>query len=459
MSSLHLPPAPSAPHAAILPIPFERVLPNGLHVIAFQQRTGPKALGVPLIAAQLIVRGGGSSEGDAAAGLSQLTATLLTQGTTTRTAFEIAQAIDALGARLDAHSGYDAQVVSVSATTPVFERAFALMAEVLRFPAFAQAEVERVRTKASGDLGLIYSNPSSLARLVANRVAYADTPYGHPLSGTVQSLATLTREHVTHFHSRWFRPDNAVLVIGGDLAPDAAFALAERTLGDWYAPAQALVPAAAFEPPTARARIVAIDKPDAGRTAVLVGRTAIARHAPEYAAAIVAAALLSGYSGRLNQEIRVKRGLSYGAGASLAARRSPGLFIASTLVDHTKAAEATAVILATLADVAQAHVSAAERAPRVATITGGFYRGIETIDGIASTLGELALYGLPLADLGAYVPRIEAVTPAQIQHVVRSKMAADDFVVLVGDAKKFSDALDSHACIIGASDLDLNALI
>lgn len=452
------PPRPSAPHVPILPTPLERRLANGLRVIAFQQRTGPKALGVPLIAAQLLVRGGGSSDGDTAAGLSQLMASLLTTGTTSRTAFQIAEAVDALGARLDASSGYDAQVVSVSATTPVFADAFALMGDVALHPAFAQSEVDRVCTKAIGDLGLTYSNPSSLARLTANRVAYAATPYGHPLSGTAETLAAITRADVVAFHARWFRPDNAVLVIGGDVAPDDAFALADATFGDWYAPAEPLVPVAVFAPPAARARIVAIDKPDAGRTAVLVGRTAIARHASAYSTGIVTTAVLSGYSGRLNQEIRVKRGLSYGAGAQLVARRAGGLFLASTLVDHTKAVETVNVMHATLAGLAQAPVGAAELTPRVATITGGFSRGIETIDGIVGTLGELALYDVPLDDLAAYVPRIEAVSSADIQTFAQTYIGGDTFVVLVGDAAKFADVL-ANATVIPVADLDLNHAI
>src|SRR5471032_3301811 len=176
---IQTPPAPSAPRTAPFPMPSERTLDNGLHVIAFQQKSAPKALGVPLIAGQLIVRGGGSAESDAEAGLSALTAALLTQGTTSRSALEIAQATDAMGARLDANSGYDAAVVSINATTPVFAQAFAIFNEVIRHPAFAPAEVERVRTKSISDLNLTYSNPSALARLAANRVAYASSPYGH----------------------------------------------------------------------------------------------------------------------------------------------------------------------------------------------------------------------------------------------------------------------------------------
>jgi zinc protease len=452
------PPAPGEPRRATLPTPVERTLSNGLRVIAFAQRSGPRALGVPLIAAQLIVRGGGSSEIDGEAGLGALTASLLTTGTQNAGAVEIAQQADALGARLDASSGFDAAVVSVSAMTPVFRDAFDLFRDLAR-PVFAPAELERVRAKSIGDLGLTYSNPSALARLVANRVAYGALPYGHPLAGTAQTLAAITREKIVAFHARWYRPDNAVLVIGGDIVPDAAFALVEATFGDWQAAGDAPAPPAAPAAPASASRVVVIDKPDAGRTAVIAGRVAIARNSPEYYAGTVATAVLSGYSGRLNQEIRVKRGLSYGAGAQLVTRREPGMFLASTLVDHAKVEEAVDVVLATLRGLAQTPVGVHELVPRKETVTGAFYRGIETLDGIAATLGELALYDVPLADLSAYVERIAAIGPADVQRFAQTYVAADPFVVLVGNASQFGAAIRAahpEARFIPAEQLDLN---
>jgi zinc protease len=456
---LDKPPSPGAPHRAELPTPVERTLPNGLRAIVFQQRSGPKAFGVPIVAAQLLVRAGASAESEAEAGLAQLTASLLTQGTAERGAVELAQTVDGLGARLDASSGYDATVVSVSALTSVFPTALALLDEVARTPAFAADEVERVRTKAIGDLALTYSNPSALARLIAQRTAFGTAPYGHPISGTAETLATLDRSHVVAFHQRYFRPDNATLIVGGDIAPDAAFALIEREFGDWRAPDAPLAVTPPVDLPAPRARVVILDKPDAGRTAITVGRVGIARRAPDYVAGVVATAVLSGYSGRLNQEVRVKRGLSYGAGAQLLARRSPGMVLASTLVDHARVAEATEVILATLGGLAAEAPPESELVTRKATVTGSFSRSVETIDGIAGVLGELALYDVPLDDLGSYMPHVEAVTPDDVRDFVAAHVAQEPFIVLVGDAQQFTDAIRqayADVTVIPAGGLDLN---
>jgi zinc protease len=296
-----------------------------------------------------------------------------------------------------------------------------------------------------------------LSRFVAQRVAFAAAPYGHPVAGTADTLATLDRERVAAFHARYFRPDNATLIVGGDCDPKEAFALAERQFGGWRAPATPLPAPAPFTAPPPKSRVVIVDKPDAGRTAIIVGRVGVARRAPTYAAGVVATAVLSGYSGRLNQEVRVKRGLSYGAGAQLIARREPGMFLASTLVDHTKVAEATAVMLDTLHGLAATPPEATELVTRKATISGGFSRSIETIDGIAGVLGELALYNVPLSELGDYLPEIEAVDPAMVQRFAAATFD-DLFVVLVGDARIFGEAIAAtyaNVTTIPLTDLDL----
>ncbi|MDB5029010.1 MAG: peptidase protein [Candidatus Eremiobacteraeota bacterium] len=429
-------PVAGPPRDATLPAPVERVLDNGLRVVAFSQRN------LPLVAAQLIVGAGGASEQEDEAGLAALVAALMTQGTAARGATEIAAATDALGARLGAASGYDASVVSASATTPAFPQVFALLDEIVRRPAFLPREVDRVRTKSISDLALTYANPSALARSVAHRIAYGGAPYGHPLAGTASTLETLTRDRVAWFYERFYRPDDAVLIIGGDLAVGDAFALADRVMGSWTAPATPIGERPHGAIPRQREQVVIVDKPDAGRTALIAGRASIERSSPDYYAATVATAVLSGYSGRLNQEIRVKRGLSYGAGASLAARRQSGTFFSSTLVDHTRAAEATDVTLAAIRSLADAPATDEDLVSRKATVTGGFHRAIETVDGITGAIGEHVLYDVPLSELQQYTHLVQDVDAGAVRAFAARGLVPDSFVVLVGDASKFAGDFD-----------------
>lgn len=425
------PPGPARPFS--FPTPVEATLDNGLRVVAVAQHN------LPLIAAHLVLTAGATSDPPACPGLAAMTATLLTQGAAGLGATEIAERIDALGARLDAAAGSDASTVSVIATTTKFRAALELAASVVREPTFAQDDVERIKAKAQSDLKLTYGSPSSLARLVATRVAYGDSPYAHPLAGTPQSLDALTRDDVVAFHCRHYVPSNALLVIGGDLAVDEAIALAREVFASWPNVAGAMTEV--VETPLPRPRCIVVDHPPAGRTAIVTAQPAIRRDAPEYYAGVVATAILSGYSGRLNQEVRVKRGLSYGASAQLIARRRGGLLVAGTLVDHRKALEATDVVLATLRGLVETPPAAKELATRKTNVLGTYARSVETIEGLINAFGEYALYGLPLDEIERFQRAVEATQADAIVGFARRYVAPEPAIVLVGHADEFADEL------------------
>lgn len=431
VAAVETPPPPGPPRSVTYPTPVERTLANGLRVVVVRRTT------VPLVVAQLVIKSGSEADPTQKPGLASFVADLLTQGTTTRSALEIAQTTDSLGAELGADAGWDATRISVSATAPKFARAFELFADVVRRPSLLDAEFERARTRTLSALQLTYSDPSALAQLVAARVLYGDAPYGHPRAGTPESVAALGRADLTDFHQTYYRPDNAILIFGGDIDPQVAFAEAERVFGDWSASGSAPTAQPGKSSQPVRSRVVVVDQPDAGRTAVVVGRVAFARTSPDYFPGVVSNAVLSGYSGRLNAEVRIKRGLSYGAGTQLQARREPGPFLASTLVDNARGAEGTSVVLRTVTNLASSPVGVAELIPRKAVVIGSFSRSLETIGGVVGQVGSLALYGLPLAQINTFISSTEAVTPVQIQDFARKYLSQDLSVVLVGNAKQF----------------------
>jgi zinc protease len=172
--------------------------------------------------------------------------------------------------------------------------------------------------------------------------------------------------------------------------------------------------------------------------------------------------MLSGYSGRLNQEIRVKRGLSYGAGAQLVARRMNGSFIASTLVDHARAPLAVEVVLETLASLIQTPPTEAELGVRKTSLLGGWNRAIETNDGLLAALTDYALYRIPLDELERYTARVEATDSAQVAAFAREYVVPDSCIVLVGDASMFADGLEKltpDVRIVPFAELDLDRSI
>ena len=277
----------------------------------------------------MLIKNGGEVDPPELAGLADMTANLLTKGTQTRDATQIAQQIESLGGSLDSGARWDSSFANVGVMSSKIPQAMEILADVVRRPTFKSEEVERLRQQYLDNVTLALGDPGSIARFVAARVVFGDSPYGHPVSGTAESLTRITAADITKMHSRYYRPDNAILVIGGDISAKDGFALATRHFGDWQKPT---TPLPAVSPLTGRAlslktgRVVVIDKPDAGQAAVFLARTGINRKDTDYFRGIVSNSVLSGYSGRLNQEIRIKRGLSYGAGSVLDTRRDVGPF-------------------------------------------------------------------------------------------------------------------------------------
>ncbi|MDB5431884.1 MAG: peptidase [Caulobacter sp.] len=437
-----------------LPTPAEKVLPNGLRVIV------ARSSNLPLVTADLTVRGGASSDPQGLAGASSMTAELLTEGTTTRSAQDIAQQTEALGANLSAASGWESTSVTLNVTADKLAPGLTILADVVRNPSFKDEELDRVRTQSLDALTVAFQRPGSLAGYVTAPVIYAGGPFGHVASGTPDSLKKIKTTDLSALHGAMFRPDNAILVLTGDITPQEGFALAEKAFGDWEKPDTALpvLPGAgAVAPP----RQVIIDLPGTGQAAVVVTKRAITRNDPHYYEGIVATSVLGGgYSARLNQEIRIKRGLSYGANASLTARRSSGGFTASAQTKNESAGQVVTLIYTEMTKLAGAPASAEELTARKSGLIGAYGRNLATTDGLADILGTLALYNIDLSEIGLYTGKVDAVTPAQVQDfATRVFDPSQSSVIIVGDASKFGADVKTvlpKAETVPVTDLDLD---
>jgi zinc protease len=451
------PPPPAAPHPVSVPKPVERTLRNGLRVIVVEHHA------TPLVAAQLLVKNGGEVDPASLSGLADMTAELLTKGTKTRNATQIAQEIEALGGQLSSSAGWDASSATVNVLSAKVEPAMAILSDVVRNPVFQDAEIERLRQQYTDSISVDMNNPGTLAAWVASRVVFGDSPYGHPVSGTAESIERIKRDDVVALHAKFYRPDNAILVIGGDIKAEDAFRLAEKSFGDWAKPAAALDAASMAKAGgvEAKQRIVVVDMPGAGQAAVLFTRRGIARTDPEYFSGIVATSVLSGYSGRLNQEIRIKRGLSYGARTSLDVRRDVGPFTASAQTKNQSGAEVASLLVGELTRLSSEPVGDTELTPRKAVLIGGFGRTLETTEGIVGQIASLALYGLNLGEINSYVSNVQAVTAPQVQKFAGSRLGVTDSnIVIVGDAKDFLEPLRKqfpNVEVIRREELDLNS--
>ena len=450
------PPPPGPAPKLTVPTPFAQTLANGLQLISVQRTD------LPLVTAQLVLRSGGEMDPPRLAGLADLTANLLTKGAAGKTAPQVAAAAEALGGSLTAAAGWDESAVGITVTTPKLPLALGLLADVVRRPTFSAMELKRAQTQAIDDLHLMLSRPTALASLAATRGVFGDGAYGHSRTGTPVSITRITRADVQQLHRTLYRPDNAILILTGDITPVQARQLAQASFGDWQKPAAPLPVKPMGKTASHLPAIVLIDQHGAGQAGVVVAHAAPSRSDAGYYVGMVANAVLGGsYSARLNEEIRIKRGLSYGASSRLEPMSDAGLWLAAAQTKNPSAPQVVDLMLGQFARLGHSRVSGAELAARKATLIGSYGRRLETTDGLAAQIAELAIYGIDLRQIGNYIKQVQAVTPKQIEAYARKHLDADDSkVVVVGDTAQFATALRKahpHAQLLESAALDLDS--
>ncbi|HEY0150031.1 MAG TPA: pitrilysin family protein [Allosphingosinicella sp.] len=450
------PPTPGAAVAVTPPTISETKLPTGLAVVT--ARSG----NVPLATMTLVVKGGASTDSRDKAGVASMAANLLTKGTTTRSARQIAEQLEALGASINAGAGPDGALLSVSAPVANLEAAGRILADIVQNPTFPAEELERDRKRSIDALSVALRDPGSLAQMVAQPLLYGSAPYGTLANGTTASLAAMTREDLAAHHRTWWHPGNASLVIAGGIDTARANQLAANLFGGWRGNGAAPTPPASRAGEAQKVRTVVIDLPGAGQAAVLTALRGINRADPAYYSLNVANAVLgSGSSGRLFQEVRVKRALSYGANSGMPGRLDASVLTAASQTKNESAAEVVQVILGEIDRLGKEPLESDLTAKRIAFLSGGYNRQVETSGGLANVLAGLIQQGVAPSEVAHYVHRLEAVTPAQATAAAASLASSDRAtVVVVGDASKFLDKLKAirpDVEVIPAAELDLNS--
>jgi zinc protease len=339
--------------------------------------------------------------------------------------------------------------------------ALPMFAEVVRSPRFADEEIERLRSEKLDELTVSLRSPRTVANLTAARVVFGDSSYGHSPTGTTATIRALKGAEINQFYGAHYEPPETALVFGGDITPDAAFAYAEQYFGDWNTTSGHKMPTPVVTTPQTGGRVMVIDKPDAGQAAVCLARATIRRGDEKYAIARVANSVLGeGYSARMNQEIRIKRGLSYGASSRLDLRKEGGFFLAAAQTRNDAAAEVAALLKKELTRLADGPVAEAELAPRKAALSGNYARQLEKGSGLVATVASLTAEDLPLSSLNDYLPRVEKVTANEIKSFAANSLGVgDSSIIIVGDGRQFLADLKkafSNVEVISVGKLDLN---
>lgn len=421
-------PGPTAAREVTFP-PYEiRTLANGLRVIVVVHHEQPA------VSMRMIIGAGAAQDPAGKAGLATLMASLLDQGTATRTSEEIADTIDFVGGALGTGAGTDLSYVNVLVLKDSFGLALDLMSDVVRRPAFAPEEIERQRQQVLSALQVNAQDPDYVAGVVIDRLIYGFHPYGIPSNGTPESVAALTREDLVGFHDRWFAPNNAILAIVGDLTPEEAFAGAEKTFGAW--PRRDLPVTSFPDPPEPTRRVVLIDRPGAVQTEIRVGNLGIPRRHRDYDAFNLAVRVLGGEgANRLQRVLRSERSLTYGASADVQSLKQAGGIVAETDTRSEATGEALRIVMDEFSRLQRDPVSELELGDAKAYMTGSFPLTIETPDAIAMQVLNVLFYDLDVKTLQTYRERVNRITSDDIQRIARAYLRPGRLsIVLVGDA-------------------------
>jgi predicted Zn-dependent peptidase len=426
---------PEPIHVAF-PDTVEHTLSNGLKVMLYEQHD------VPMVNVRLYIRAGSVLDGKALKASSFVFA-LLQQGTHKRTAKEIADEIEFLGAELIASSSIDFGSVSLTVMRKHLEKGLEILSDVVLNPSFLENEIEFVRQQSLSRLQFAKADATWLSSEAFNRLIYAPHPYGNPSLGTVESLKALTREQLIEFYHKHFLANRAFITVAGDVEAATMIALLETYLGGW---ASHKTEEPSFDLPNRRtqSQVVIVQKNGAVQSVLNIGHLAIARNDEAFIPLYVGNMILGGYFGsRLNMNLREKQGFTYGIRSGFDALRLAGDFNISTQVRSEVTGEAIEQILFEVNRLLQEGVSEKELTAAKRYITGNFVIQNETASSISVRLANVELYGLPKSYYNTYIDAINALGRQQILDALTKHLHTESFLfVIAGDPSQVSQQVE-----------------
>lgn len=422
------PPPPAPPRAVRWPKIDERHLANGLTVVLVPLPNVPK---VTMRLGFFVVRD--------TRGVAQLTGRVLTEGTATRTSKQIKEELRSIGGSLDATSDEDAMTIIGTSLSEFMPRLVDLFADVARRPAFPAGEVALAKTNFAGEIEEQRSDPNFLANEQMAKAVFGSDPYGFTVPDPT-AIKTITRDEVKAFAAKWYAPNNAYLIVVGDFDAGAVMSTVEKAFGDWK---KVELPKREFPPlpKSAKRQIWFVNRPGSVQSVILIGNAAPPRKSPDYISLRTANMILGGsFYSRLTKNIRESKGYTYTPGSTAFLRRRAGLAVSQAAVRNEVTGPTILEMLYELDRMRVLPVTDEELNSAKIYSNGTMALEMETQAGFAGRVESIYKYGLQRDFLETFVPKVNALTPADIE-----KSAAKYFdtyrgaIVVVGDYEKVKD--------------------
>jgi zinc protease len=409
-------------------------LTNGLKIVLAERHD------VPVVQLNLIVDAGHAADSLAKSGTADLTLAMITDGTKTRDALQIAARAEALGARLGGGSALDTSYISLNAITSRFPESLELFSDVLLHPTFPEAELTRLKAQFLAAIQQQKSQPRGIASRLFPRLVYGDGhAYSNPFSGigTEETVSSMTTDELKVFYRRWVRPDNAILLIVGDTTLSQIRPLLEQRLADWKAPSEPVpVKQLAVVAPQSKPRVFLVDRSGAEQSLVMAVALAPPRSAPDNVALETVNTILGGsFISRINMNLREDKHWSYGASSNLIDAKGQRPFVASASVQTDKTAESMQEMLKELRDL----IGSRQPTPQEIrfaedTLVRALPGRNETTGQVAGSYADILTYGLPDNYLNNFVGEVQSLTAQQI-HSAGAELVHPEVLtwIIVGD--------------------------
>jgi zinc protease len=389
--------------------------------------------------------GGTSAAPDDLPGVAQITSSLLTRGTETRTAQEIASEIEQVGGSIGASVNRDRFTAGVFALREDAELAFDLLSDIVQNPTFPETELEVSRQQWLTSLETEFADPESLAQRAFTQLVYGDHPYGSLYNQ--DTLSAITQADVSDYYNAQADPERAFMVITGDVTAEDGLALAEDAFGDWAADdASASVDVPAVEP-AAEPGIYLVDRPGSAQAQFVIGKQGLIGSDPDrYAVRVLNQVFGGTFGARLSSVLREELGYTYGIYSTFSLPVEKGTFSISTAVGNEVAAPALTEIFNQIDLIRDEPVPEDELSGVVEGLIGSEALTLETYQSLVDTVASLRLRGIPLTELEEVNTRYESIDQAAVQDAAQSYVVPDDMIiVVVGDASILEEPLSEIA--------------
>lgn len=435
-----------------LPPHHTRSLKNGLtlHVVP----RGP----LPLVAVRLVMRGGSVWDPPGKAGVADFAARLFRRGAGGRTADDLSEAIDFVGAAMGGYANEENVVVSLSCPSKHLEAMLELMGLVLLEPDFPEDEIELARRRTLAQLQNDLDDPGALAERAWARAMWGEHPYGHETLGHKAALESLTRADLTRFHRTRLSPALAHLYVVGDVDEERLAGVVERVFGSWSGGPEHAPVVPEWAGPARSGQVIVVDKPEQTQVQMRIGAAGVKRgHDDHFPLTIANNVLGGGFTSRLITEIRVKRGLSYGASSSFDMLSTAGTFLVSSFTRTENVTDLVDVALGEVAKMRKKGPTALETETMKRYVSGLYPSRLETNEALAGVVADVQHYGLPDDWIGSYRDRINAVTPARCAEAAAKHLFDErKVIVLVGNAAALAPKAERYGpvSIVKPSELE-----